>query len=236
MKKILFSLCFLKLSVSMAPIYYQKWIIHNVGQGQWATFSNPTICLHFDFGGENFRRKYLQRLFIKNCSQKENQLYLSHADLDHYSFYKMIWQNSKNLCWQFKPLNFSKLKNIPSCKKVSSAKLIYSDYYEKNKNASSGVIIKDSFLFSGDSPVSAERKWAGILKEYRIKYFMLGHHGSSTSTSDQLLKNLSQALMAISSARFKRYGHPHQKVLLKLKRNHIPLLKTEDWGNLIIQI
>lgn len=32
-------------------------VIWNIGQGQWVTAINETICFHFDMGGEFFRGK-----------------------------------------------------------------------------------------------------------------------------------------------------------------------------------
>jgi beta-lactamase superfamily II metal-dependent hydrolase len=38
--------------------------------------------------------------------------------------------------------------------------------------------------------------------------------------------------MAVVSARFTKYGHPHREVIERLKAAHVPLLRTESWGNL----
>lgn len=85
-------------------------------------------------------------------------------------------------------------------------------------------------LVSGDSPQRAEKIWAFDLP-LGIDKYILGHHGSRTSTSDYLLQHLPQLKFAISSARKKRYGHPHIEVIRKLLEQNIPLLQTEKWGN-----
>jgi competence protein ComEC len=38
--------------------------------------------------------------------------------------------------------------------------------------------------------------------------------------------------MAIASARWKRYHHPHAEIEALLKQRHIPMIRTEDWGNI----
>jgi beta-lactamase superfamily II metal-dependent hydrolase len=85
-------------------------------------------------------------------------------------------------------------------------------------------------LVSGDSPQRAEKIWAVDLPRGIDKY-ILGHHGSRTSTSDYLLRQLPQLNFAISSARKKRYGHPHIEVIRKLHEQNVPLLQTEKWGS-----
>ena len=86
----------------------------------------------------------------------------------------------------------------------------------------------------GDSPTKMEKKWANQINE-RVEVLILGHHGAKNSTSEFLLNKLTDLKVAISSAREKRYGHPTMEVKNRLRKNQIPLLKTEDWGNLIFQ-
>jgi competence protein ComEC len=38
--------------------------------------------------------------------------------------------------------------------------------------------------------------------------------------------------VAVASARERRYGHPHQETELILRKFRVPLLRTEDWGNI----
>ena len=40
--------------------------------------------------------------------------------------------------------------------------------------------------------------------------------------------------MAIASARYAKYHHPDILTLKRLQAHHIPVLKTEDWGNLVL--
>lgn len=87
-------------------------------------------------------------------------------------------------------------------------------------------------LFPGDSPRAQEKRWFPQAP-LDTRILVLGHHGSRTATSHQLVARLRHLKMAIASARFKKYGHPHIETKARLKQAHVPLLKTEDWGHLI---
>jgi beta-lactamase superfamily II metal-dependent hydrolase len=105
----------------------------------------------------------------------------------------------------------------------------------KNSNAGSIIyLINDKILISGDSPKSEEKKWLYLLP-HKLFLLILGHHGSRTSTSKELL-NWAKPEIAIASARKEKYGHPHFEVISNLKNKNIPLLRTETFGNIYFQI
>jgi competence protein ComEC len=106
----------------------------------------------------------------------------------------------------------------------------------KDTNSRSHVVRFGDFLMPGDSPRKQENLWRLDPDFHSAKILVLGHHGSHTSTSEILLKSLPQVRMAVSSARWARYHHPSPEVITVLRRQHIALLRTEDWGNLWFQL
>lgn len=234
-----FLILILKLSIAEAPYLVNHWLIWNVGQGQWLTLVENTTCSHFDFGGEVFSLKQNRSRFIQNCKNKSNQLYLSHADFDHYSFYNFILKNSFHVCWQMRPQEA--LKRItgesPFCADFPAAiHVLHTDTEIKRRNESSSVLQVKTLLIPGDSPIQKEKIWARhIPQKNQIEILILGHHGSQTSSSKILLSRLPRLKMAIASSRYKKYGHPHKKVLERLKIHHLNVIRTEDWGTLMIQ-
>jgi beta-lactamase superfamily II metal-dependent hydrolase len=42
--------------------------------------------------------------------------------------------------------------------------------------------------------------------------------------------------IAISSARKAKYGHPHIETIWLLKKRGVPLLRTEDWGTIALEL
>ncbi len=234
----IFIILFLKLSVASSPTLIHHWMIWNVGQGQWITLVENSKCSHFDFGGEVFSLKENRKRFLLSCKNKINQMYLSHADFDHYSFYNFIIKNSISTCWQIRPTESLKKINseIPICPEASNLlNVLHSDSLIQKRNDSSTVLRIENFLIPGDSPSQKEKLWVkNIPVQNEIEILILGHHGSQTSNSEILLSKLTQLKMAIASSRFKKYGHPHKKVVDRLKAHRLNVIRTEDWGTIMI--
>jgi competence protein ComEC len=213
-------------------------IVWNVGQGQWATWVTPTSCLHFDMGGEKMALRKVKSL----CQWKENRIYLSHWDWDHMSFTGPFHRAFPNACMSLPPDGTTsprKLKLVQAfapCKTEAAegeVRLLYQGEVTKNSNDSSHVLlVKDQFLIPGDSTLKQEKTWAFESFLPHAKWLLLGHHGSRTSTSETLLARSPGLKVAVASARYQKYGHPHAETIARLRRHHVPLLRTEDWGSI----
>lgn len=216
-------------------------VIWNVGQGSWATEVLPDLCIHYDLGGE----KDPSSQVLHHCRKKENFIFLSHWDWDHVSFAGKYSKLAAKTCLVRRPQGNPSpkkerlFKRIPICslkKTVSVQKLIrtlFKPWKGKSSNDRSEILFSSSFqvLLPGDSTKAQEKLWK-IFAPPGTRGLILGHHGSLTSTSPQLLDHLPKLQWAVSSARRKKYGHPHPKVAELLLRKKIPLLKTEDWGHI----
>ncbi len=236
-------LYFLHPSTANTPLSETHFIIWNVGQGQWITAVEFDRCLHFDFGGEFFQIKDIKLIFLSNCKNKKNELYLSHSHYDHYSFMPFIIKNSTETCWAGKSIPQLKIIDvglIDFCQQKSNKHLnpeiIFKNSRAKNKNESSTVYFYKGFLFPGDSYVRQEIIWSKNLADKSIKYLNVGHHGSKTSSSLELLNHLPDLRLAFVQARNKKYGHPHKIVTSRFKNKKIPLFHTEDWGHMMIKV
>lgn len=218
------------------------FVVWNVGQGQWTTAIDPLRCYHFDMGGEFFPIKTI----LRHCRDKENFIFLSHWDWDHIGGLKKLQQNSftSTICIAIKPSTKTseRKKNLvnqwPSCKDSNWKKDVdvWTPTLSRSSNESSSVFGFQHFLIPGDSPLSQETHWKSKPWITRKQVLLLGHHGSATSTSEALLKALPQVHMSISSARWARYHHPHPDVELRLGKAAIPLLRTEDWGHIWLEV
>ncbi len=93
-----------------------------------------------------------------------------------------------------------------------------------------------SFLLTGDSPKSIEGYLAALDgTALDVDVLKVGHHGSKTSTSDQLLGLASPAYVVISAGKGNRYGHPHSEVLDALSRFDVEELGTYERGTIIFE-
>lgn len=233
----IFLVCLFKMTWAHAPAHKDYFVIRNVGQGLWTTRVQNDACEHYDFGGEMFLSAQIKKRFILQCYNKLNVLHLSHADWDHFAFLEFISRHSKRLCWGTRPPE--PLKNepygIPFCENNSDHTLFY-DSTSSQRNDRSIIQLVNSILIPGDSSIKMEKIWSKTLRPYqnKIKHLLLSHHGSRTATGNDLLRELPQLKLAIASARFQKYRHPHIEVTKKLREHKVPLIKTEDWGDIRI--
>lgn len=87
-----------------------------------------------------------------------------------------------------------------------------------------------SFLFTGDAEEESEKD---ITADVASDVLSVGHHGSSTSTSDRFLKRVDPMYAVISCGEGNDYGHPHYETLEKLKNDDITTYRTDIDGTLI---
>ena len=228
-------------SYEISPQEWSSFILWNVGQGQWITFSSPSHCIHFDMGGEKVRWTQVQR----ECQNKNNWLFISHGDWDHLSFVYQARRKLKRLCLKNNPVLPQKRKNFfksfPRCQggslETSEIHFHFKPRFRKKQlNDNSHVFGINHFLIPGDSTKKMERQWLHGLHPHKYKVLVLGHHGSRTSTSVELLDSLPYLKQAVTSSRKTKYGHPHRIVQDRLVKYGIPLISTEDWGTIRLPV
>lgn len=90
-------------------------------------------------------------------------------------------------------------------------------------------------LLMGDS-VKAVEKYLVELDGAALASDVLkaGHHGSKTSTSDELLAAVHPAYAVISSGKGNSYGHPNQETLDALARFGVNVLRTDQAGTIVL--
>lgn len=224
------------LCTRISPEYPSWLIVWNVGQGQWATITDDAGCWHFDMGGE----KAPWPAIMRECRSRRNFVTMSHWDMDHVGFAGKARFYLPDICLMHAPqgpASFRKMKLIEgmdNCQKTDPF-LIWNGTLSGNSNASSRVVFWRRVLLPGDSTRDQEKIWSQVLPATEASVIVLGHHGSATSTGKDLLARIN-ARVAIASARFRRYGHPHPRVVRDLWEKGIPLLRTEDWGTIRIPL
>ena len=233
---------FLCPSQALHPQEWSYFILWNVGQGQWATLSTPSKCMHFDMGGERVQWPPIQR----ECQRKSNYLLLSHGDWDHISFIGSARYRLKRLCLYNQPHLTRRqkifLKKVPRCRKLGGSppvEKVFFHYHpppQKKSNDNSDIFGLHNILIPGDSTAQMERIWLYKLRHSLYRTLILGHHGSQTSTSVDLLEVLPHLKQALTSSRKSKYGHPHSTIQNRLSQYGIPLLTTESWGTIRLPI
>lgn len=109
-----------------------------------------------------------------------------------------------------------------------------SDSYDDLNNYSAVIKVvygNTSFLFTGDAEEQAE---AEITDDVKADVLKVGHHGSSTSTSDEFLEKVNPSIAVISCGKDNKYGHPTPEILEKLNSRGTTVLRTDELGTIAI--
>lgn len=104
----------------------------------------------------------------------------------------------------------------------------------------SGLAVRISFgkvslLFTGDAEVATEALMVqrnAVLLSADI--LQLGHHGSSTSTTQVFLDAVAPQMAIYSAGSGNTYGHPHTEVLDRLDAAAIPVYGTDVHGTITV--
>ena len=114
-----------------------------------------------------------------------------------------------------------------------------------NLNAASLVIRlaygEFAALFAADIGAAQElalarRRCGAAHCELRAQILKIPHHGSGGSTTDLLLRRARPGLAVISAGASNPHGHPHPDVLALLRREAIPVLRTDLDGRITILV
>ncbi|MCH5193774.1 MAG: MBL fold metallo-hydrolase [Oscillospiraceae bacterium] len=91
-----------------------------------------------------------------------------------------------------------------------------------------------SYLFTGDAESKAEK---GILKsgaDVDADVMKMGHHGSSTSSSEEYLEAVSPDICIIQCGVGNSYGHPHAETVEKIEEMGAKWYSNDRNGNIIV--
>ncbi len=108
--------------------------------------------------------------------------------------------------------------------------------FQKDRNNTS-IVLKlvygnTSVLLTGDTEESVENDISSSTGD--IDVLKVGHHGSKTSTSFQLLKKVTPEIAVIPVGLDNSYGHPHPIVLERLKEAGARIFRTDLDGDILL--
>ena len=198
----------------------------NVGQGDSIIIKNKTHTVMIDTGG-NKSFDMASETLIPFMNKKKithiDALILTHDDFDHSGAKDSLIQNFtvKNVLTeksQF-PYQIGDLKidnlNTFNFEEENDKSLVLSLNFMNRK-----------FLFTGDASVKTEEK---IMEKYDVDCDILkvGHHGSSTSSSEKFIKATSPEEAIISCGAKNSYGHPNQEIIDRLNKYNVKIRRTD---------
>lgn len=113
-------------------------------------------------------------------------------------------------------------------------------YTVEDRNAMSLVVSYEeagfSGIFTGDIDSDAESHLAasGILQD--VIFYKAAHHGSSYSSSEEVLRILQPEIAVISCAKQNRYGHPGAETVKRLKTVESEIFYTMESGQITVKL
>lgn len=95
---------------------------------------------------------------------------------------------------------------------------------------------KISFLIPGDAE---KKEMKAILSKYKdfdfnADFYLMAHHGSSTSVYETFLDSVNFTAAIISCAEGNEYGHPHKEALDYLDKYSIRYYRTDEQGTISV--
>ena len=113
----------------------------------------------------------------------------------------------------------------------------------KNMNDYSPLIVIDycgyKIMLTGDAETETEKEFVTYYSENKVLYdvdvLKAGHHGSSTSSSEDFLSFIKPENFIISCGAGNSYGHPHEETLLKFA-SYGTIFRTDVQGSIILTV
>ncbi len=93
----------------------------------------------------------------------------------------------------------------------------------------------DSILLTGDCSKDEEMDIIESNVDISADLLKAGHHGSSTSDSDEFVRRVSPEIAVISCGKNNEYGHPHKETLDTFNKYGVNVHRTDEEGTIIAQ-
>lgn len=230
----------------------------NVGQGDSAYIKVNDFDILIDAGPRSDVDSLMEQLEKKNIDDFE-MIIATHPHEDHIggmtkvferydvkSFYMpkvthttKTFENMINAVAN-EGIKIQTIKDEMSFELGEGAKLdVYSPIYESYEEFNDySPIMKLTFgetelVFTGDAEAHAEQdviaKYPNDLSADVLKF---GHHGSSTSSTDEFVQAVSPEYGIISCGIDNKYGHPHRETLDKIIKYNIKAYRTDTQGQI----
>lgn len=159
--------------------------------------------------------------------------YIPGVSHDTATFKKLLEAMKKNGC---KTVKATAGVDVPFGDEVSVSLLApVKDKYEDLNNYSAVMRLEykeSSFILTGDAESLAEKDILENDSNLNADVLKLGHHGSSTSSSDEFLDAVDPNVAIISAGEGNKYGHPHKETLSNMKEREITVYRTDKQGDI----
>jgi len=233
----------------------------NVGQGDATLIQIRTTQVLIDGGPGNRVLECLGK-YMPFYDRTIEMVILTHPEEDHYGGLVDVFKNYRVLIFGHNNQNsgsqgYQVLKNLVGSKGVESiylyqGKVLRSDLIQldvvwpmKDTNLSKtndeGIVTLLKYkqfkaIFMADVENNVSDQIAGLNQMEQVNYVKVNHHGSKNGISEKLIQVLKPKIAVISVSAKNSYGHPHQEVIDLLKKYNLKILRTDQVGDVEIEI
>ena len=106
-----------------------------------------------------------------------------------------------------------------------------------NDTSVAALFVQDdfSYLNTGDGEAEYEQRLLKVFDD-KVTLFSAGHHGSSTSNTEEFIKTIKPEYIAVSAGDDNEYGHPHRQVTDLFEKENTEYNITFTDGTLVYSI
>ena len=232
--------------------------IIDVGQGDCILIKTPENQNILVDGGDDDTYKIIKTYLKLNKVNNLDIVIATHLDKDHigsldeiinnFDVKKVYTPNQKDdsshyydlvKACQNKKLKINHLSKGDSIKinNTTLLNVLSPSYIQDNNNQNSIVFNLEyknmDFLFTGDCEETNEIEMTNSFELEDVDFLKVAHHGSSSSSTDNFVKEASPSIAAISCGYKNQYGHPHKSTLDTLEKHGAKTIRTDVNGDLI---
>lgn len=255
------ALIFIEMSNDKKPEHDWSMTLLDIGHGLAVIIEQNNLAYLYDTGNawkghSNAKRQIIP--FLKQKGIIPMGMILSHNHLDHTGGVSDLlkqypWLNVRSSFGTYltkpkqKKINrINKLEHLPCVKgqRWQWGKLTFEVLWPEKLSAIShnndSCVIQftdghHKILLTGDIEKKGEAKLVEAYKQsLRSSILFAPHHGSQTSSTNLLLRNVQPSMVLLSSARYSAWKIPSEKVYQRYKKNNIQWLNTAEKGQLTL--
>lgn len=232
--------------------------IIDVGQGDCILIKTPEDKNILIDGGDENCYKFIKTYLKLHKVKKLDIVIATHFDKDHIGSLDEVINNFnvKKIYTPNQKCDSSHYDNLVKSCQNKNLKINYltkDDFIKVDNNININILspsyIQDNsnlnsivfnlkykymdFLFTGDCEETNELEMINSFELNDIDFLKVAHHGSSSSSTEDFIKEISPSIAAISCGYKNQYGHPHKSTLDTLKKYGAKTIRTDINGDLV---
>lgn len=204
-------------------------------------------------GAENAGNKVYKEI-MKDNTRKIDAVILTHTHSDHTNGVETLLQKA-NVDKLYIPARIERVAEIKSIAEIAHSRgtkvyavekdekldfgemkvqLLCSYMSDKENNIGMSAIVKKGnfdVIITGDLEAEAEEYLVNEKYLPDTEVYIVGHHGSNSSSSDYFLNEIRPEFAVISVGKGNSYGHPSDKTLARLRKHGIVYRRTDESGD-----